>query len=223
MKPPEEVKRDLVRQWLTKAENDLGVARHLAAESGYFTAVAFHAQQAAEKYLKAFLVEHQVGQFIAEVLPVGGRGEVAADDSPFSDGVHHPAHRLRRQLGRVLACKHDGSRFTPRHRGNLAPSAEAGKRRIEVVGLVERDGLVLVAEQDVDVVFDERVPVDPPVLFEELPSLRDEILISQIEGAVEVPEVHVSQVFEKTNRVTHCNPCRSNCAVNRTIVGGTLW
>ena len=60
MRPPEDVKRELVGQWLSKADDDLGVARHLVGQGEYLTAAAFHAQQAAEKYLKAFLVEHQV-------------------------------------------------------------------------------------------------------------------------------------------------------------------
>ena len=61
MRPPDEVKLELVRQWLAKAEEDFGVARHLIHEnSPYLATVGFHAQQAAEKYLKAFLVWRQV-------------------------------------------------------------------------------------------------------------------------------------------------------------------
>lgn len=61
MKPPEEVKRELVCQWLAKAEDDFRVAEHLVTEGAYFLgAVGFHAQQAAEKFLKALLVWHQV-------------------------------------------------------------------------------------------------------------------------------------------------------------------
>ena len=61
MKPPEQVKRELVRQWLDKAASDVGLAAYLlSADAPYLEAVAFHAQQAAEKYLKAFLVQHQI-------------------------------------------------------------------------------------------------------------------------------------------------------------------
>ena len=75
MRPPEEVKRDLVQQWVTKADRDFRVAEHLVSQdSPYLDAVAFHSQQAAEKYLKAFLVEQQV-EFpkthdLAEILDV---------------------------------------------------------------------------------------------------------------------------------------------------------
>ncbi len=60
MKPREDVCRDLLRQWLAKADEDLGVAKDLlGSNSPYLAAIAFHAQQAVEKYLKAFLVTHQ--------------------------------------------------------------------------------------------------------------------------------------------------------------------
>ncbi len=61
MKPPEQVKRELVRQWLEKAEDDWRLCQRLIVEpESYTEATAFHAQQAAEKYLKAFLTWHQV-------------------------------------------------------------------------------------------------------------------------------------------------------------------
>ena len=43
-------------QWVLKAEEDIEVARKLAAEAKpHRDAVCFHCQQAAEKYLKALL------------------------------------------------------------------------------------------------------------------------------------------------------------------------
>ncbi len=50
MRPPEEVKRDLVFQWLEKAEKDFCLAKDLVDESKpYLEAAGFHSQQAAEK------------------------------------------------------------------------------------------------------------------------------------------------------------------------------
>jgi HEPN domain-containing protein len=50
-----------VRQWLSKAKGDLKVARHLlGGDADFAFGAAFHAQQAAEKALKAALVWHQV-------------------------------------------------------------------------------------------------------------------------------------------------------------------
>lgn len=61
MRPPEEVKRELVRNWLAMAEEDFRVAEHLHSEqTPYLRAIGFHAQQAAEKFLKAYLVYHQI-------------------------------------------------------------------------------------------------------------------------------------------------------------------
>ena len=61
MKPPDEIRRELVGQWVARAEADLAVARHLLAEHlPYFGAIGFHAEQAAEKFIKALLVARQV-------------------------------------------------------------------------------------------------------------------------------------------------------------------
>jgi HEPN domain-containing protein len=61
MRQPEEVARELVSQWLTKADEDFAVAVHLMEEQSVFLGtIAFHAQQASEKYIKALLVARQV-------------------------------------------------------------------------------------------------------------------------------------------------------------------
>ena len=50
MRPPEEVKREIVRQWLRKAEQDMHAAETLlSSERPLLYPVCFHAQQAAEK------------------------------------------------------------------------------------------------------------------------------------------------------------------------------
>ena len=50
-----------MNQWLTKSEEDLLVSGViLGAEMASYDTVGFHAQQAAEKALKALLVRHQV-------------------------------------------------------------------------------------------------------------------------------------------------------------------
>lgn len=61
MRPPEEIKTEFTRDWIRKAEIDFKTAGHLCQNGDDFVeGVAFHAQQAAEKYLKAFLVWHQI-------------------------------------------------------------------------------------------------------------------------------------------------------------------
>jgi HEPN domain-containing protein len=57
----DEAIKDLVGKWIKKAENDLLTAeRELSFEDPVTQTICFHCQQAAEKYLKAFLVHHQI-------------------------------------------------------------------------------------------------------------------------------------------------------------------
>jgi len=62
MQPHEEqVRRELVGQWLRKAEQDMRAAQSLLEDEPPLQYPScFHSQQAAEKYLKAFLVYNQV-------------------------------------------------------------------------------------------------------------------------------------------------------------------
>lgn len=50
-------KADVVKGWLIKAEKDIDTAQHMLAQGEDYTdIVCFHAQQAAEKSLKSYLV-----------------------------------------------------------------------------------------------------------------------------------------------------------------------
>jgi HEPN domain-containing protein len=62
MKLPEAPIIEKVRQWLAYADDDLRVARHAFSmpEIPPCRVIAFHAQQSAEKCLKAYLVFHGV-------------------------------------------------------------------------------------------------------------------------------------------------------------------
>ena len=54
-------KVDLVKRWLEKARRDLKVAqRELNTPNPFTDIICFHAQQAAEKYLKAYLVWNEI-------------------------------------------------------------------------------------------------------------------------------------------------------------------
>jgi len=60
-KPPDRIRDEFVHRWLTRAEEDLNAAKSLITYgSSFLSTVCFHSQQAAEKYLKAFLTYHQV-------------------------------------------------------------------------------------------------------------------------------------------------------------------
>ena len=61
MTPREDALRKLVADWLRKADDDVRVVDLLAENAcGLANPIAFHAQQAVEKYLKAFLTWHQI-------------------------------------------------------------------------------------------------------------------------------------------------------------------
>ena len=60
MKPPEEEVRLLVSEWVKKADLAFKTAVRLSGETEFRDIVGFHAQQAAEKYLKALLTRHQI-------------------------------------------------------------------------------------------------------------------------------------------------------------------
>lgn len=61
MRSPEESLRDLVREWLRNAEEDFQVAQELMGRDRLtYNPVGFHAQQAAEKFIKALLTRHQI-------------------------------------------------------------------------------------------------------------------------------------------------------------------
>jgi len=61
MRTHEQVKWDFVQQWLDKARKDLAASEVLLKEEFEdYENVGFHSQQAAEKFVKAFLVRHQI-------------------------------------------------------------------------------------------------------------------------------------------------------------------
>ncbi len=58
--PHENELRRLVAEWLRKADLDFNTVVRLGPEEAFRDVVAFHAQQSAEKYLKALLTFHQI-------------------------------------------------------------------------------------------------------------------------------------------------------------------
>jgi HEPN domain-containing protein len=61
LRSPEQVTRDFVQDWLGRASEDLAVAFELMErERTSYDAVGFHAQQAAEEFLKTLLIRYQI-------------------------------------------------------------------------------------------------------------------------------------------------------------------
>ena len=106
MKLPDPAVLEKVRQWLAYGDEDLCVARHgfSMPEGPPSRVIAFHAQQCAEKHLKAYLVFRGV-------------------DFPFT-------HNLRRLLD--LSTAHAAWADTgsaPRCRAGACPAYSLGKNR----------------------------------------------------------------------------------------------
>ena len=50
-------KEDFIKEWIYEANNDLGLAEFVIENDGkYYDLVCFHCQQAAEKFLKAYII-----------------------------------------------------------------------------------------------------------------------------------------------------------------------
>jgi len=50
----------LVREWIDKADEDFGFASSVLPDTTYYAHLCFHFHQAAEKYLKAFIVAYDL-------------------------------------------------------------------------------------------------------------------------------------------------------------------
>jgi len=89
-----------VQSWVRKAEGDLRAAERLLdiAQDDYF-ATAFHAQQAAEKFLKAFLVRHQIP--FPKTHDIQHLLNLAAQHDP---GLQEVAQRAVQEAQRVRAA-----------------------------------------------------------------------------------------------------------------------
>lgn len=51
---------EIVQEWIVRAEEDFGFASSSLKLANYFAQICFHFQQAAEKYLKAFIIAHDL-------------------------------------------------------------------------------------------------------------------------------------------------------------------
>ena len=103
MRPPEQVKQDLAKQWLSKADADVAVAELLFSHGeAYHEPLAFHCQQAAEKYLKALLTwlqlefpkTHDIGQLLDLLSPrapdVADALQALTSLTPFGVAARYP-------------------------------------------------------------------------------------------------------------------------------------
>jgi len=94
---------EVSKQWIAKAKNDLlDVDNNLKAEEIPFDTVCFHCQQAAEKFLKAYLItngesypiSHDLVLILEKILPLDASAEVLRDDlallMPYAVEIRYP-------------------------------------------------------------------------------------------------------------------------------------
>jgi HEPN domain-containing protein len=105
MKPPEEEIRRLVAEWIRIADLDFNTVVRLSAEDPFRDIVAFHAQQAVEKYLKALLTRrqiefpktHEIRRLLELLSPVEMELANALGDAkwlePFGVEIRYPSDR----------------------------------------------------------------------------------------------------------------------------------
>jgi HEPN domain-containing protein len=96
----------LTAQWIEKADLDFATAARLLLEVQFRDVVAFHAQQAAEKYLKAMLTRHQIefpkthviGRLLILLRPIDPELADTLDEanwlSPFGAEIRYPGDRF---------------------------------------------------------------------------------------------------------------------------------
>ncbi len=134
MRPPEEVRLELVGKWLQKATNDLAAASVLSADEGGFpSVVGFHAQQASEKFLKAYLAFHQVEftkthdiglllDFVSSIDPVlSAQLQDAEKLTPYGVEIRYPGDAPELTLEQSILARELAAKVREEILRNLPP------------------------------------------------------------------------------------------------------
>jgi len=95
---------EIIREWIEKAEEDFGFASSSIEHTDYFAQICFHFQQAAEKYLKAFIIANKL-EFrpihnLIELLEISRQREPRIEEieedcrylNPFYIDTRYPVH-----------------------------------------------------------------------------------------------------------------------------------
>jgi HEPN domain-containing protein len=96
--------KEVVREWIERAEEDFGFATSSLELEKYFAQICFHFQQAAEKYLKSFIVANELEfRFVHNLLElleickakeskIGEIEEACRYLNPFYIDTRYPVH-----------------------------------------------------------------------------------------------------------------------------------
>jgi len=106
MNPKEKVRVQVAEEWMNYGDEDLRLARHAMTLSSSipFRLIAFHAQQCAEKYLKAYLVccgvdfpyTHDIAKLLKWCGEVDWKKKLTTADelTPYAVTARYPGIRL---------------------------------------------------------------------------------------------------------------------------------
>lgn len=95
---------EIIKEWMEKAEEDFGFASTSIEHSNYFAQICFHFQQAAEKYLKVFIIanglEFRPIHNLLELLQICREKEPRIEEiekdcrylNPFYIDTRYPVH-----------------------------------------------------------------------------------------------------------------------------------
>lgn len=98
------VDQNAVQQWLQKADDDFKFAEYTLRDTEYYSYACFHFQQAAEKYLKAFIIAkelpftktHILAALLKTCKESGYQFDSLLDAANFLDGCYidtrYPVH-----------------------------------------------------------------------------------------------------------------------------------
>lgn len=95
---------EIVKEWIEKAEEDFNFASSSLEMGNYFAQICFHFHQAAEKYLKAFIIANEL-EFrpihnLLELLEICKQKELKIEEieescrylNPFYIDTRYPVH-----------------------------------------------------------------------------------------------------------------------------------
>lgn len=118
---------DIAREWIEKADEDFGFALSGIEHTDYFAQICFHFQQAAEKYLKAFILAneqefrpiHNLIELVETCKTIDPDFEKIKEDciylNPFYIDTRYPVH-WPTHYGKETAVK---AKISAENTGNL--------------------------------------------------------------------------------------------------------
>lgn len=117
-------KTKIVKEWIAKADEDFEFASISMEHTNYFAQICFHFQQAAEKYLKAFIIatglDFRPIHNLLELLEICKKKEPVIEEiedacrylNPFYIDTRYPVHWPTNYIKETAVKAQDSTRST---------------------------------------------------------------------------------------------------------------